>query len=64
MEGPLNNGTDGHGMRYAVRVQLRLKGGRLTSTDSTLTGSTEAVFVLAAETDFRDKISCKPLKIS
>ncbi len=36
MKGQLNNGTDGHGMKYLVRLRMKAEGGRLLAGDSTL----------------------------
>lgn len=56
MNGQLDNGTDGHGMQYLAKVEIRQKGGTLKATGRTLevSGATEAVLYLSAGTDYKD----------
>ncbi len=55
MSGQLNNGTDGQGMRYRVRVKLKQAGGTLTSDSNRLVveNADTAILYIAAATDFR-----------
>lgn len=55
MQGQLNNGTDGNGMRYISRVRVLLpKGGELAAIDSTLTikNASEAIVLVSMATDY------------
>ena len=57
MKGQLNNGTDGKGMKYMVRLGVRLNGpGKVESIDGKLhvTGAQEATIVISAVTDYKD----------
>lgn len=36
MKGQLNNGTDGNGMKYMARIQMRNEGGKLLENDSSI----------------------------
>jgi alpha-L-fucosidase 2 len=56
MRGQLNNGTDGRGMRYMARVRMKLMGGRLLTTDSTLQveKADSVIIYLSAGTSFQD----------
>lgn len=55
MEGQLNNGTDGKGMRYMTRVRMKPEGGRLTTTDTSLVlDKANAVTIyISSSTDFK-----------
>jgi len=55
MEGVLDDGRGGAGMRYAARLRAVAKGGRTTLTDSSLEvgGADEATLLLTAATDHR-----------
>lgn len=55
LRGQLNNGTDGKGMRYDLRVGMKLKGGQVTSAAQTITvtGADEVMLYVAERTDFR-----------
>jgi len=55
MEGQLNNGTDGNGMRYLTRIRMKRDGGRLVSGDSTLQvkDANSVVIYISSATDFR-----------
>lgn len=57
MKGQLNNGTDGNGMRYKVRVRAQLTDGKLTGANRELRieNATEVVLFISAGTDFKDK---------
>lgn len=54
MTGVLNDGRGGEGMRYAARLRITGKDGKLSISDSTITysGGSEALLVLAAATDY------------
>jgi alpha-L-fucosidase 2 len=56
MEGQLDNGIDGKGMRYSACLDVRLKDGQLHAEKDALTieGATEAIIFLSAGTDWRD----------
>ncbi len=56
MSGQLASGTDKPGMQYLARVQARLNGGRLTTTDTSLQikDATEVLLFISMGTDFRD----------
>jgi alpha-L-fucosidase 2 len=55
MEGQLNNGTDGNGMRYLTRVRVKNDGGKLISHDSSLQvhNANSVVIYVSSVTDFR-----------
>src|SRR5665647_401064 len=55
MEGQLNNGTDGNGMRYLTRVRMKQDGGKLVAGDSTLQvqDANSVVIYISSATDFR-----------
>ncbi len=55
MSGQLNNGTDGKGMKYIVRVRIQNSGGKLVAGDSTLglKNANSAIIYISAATDFR-----------
>jgi len=57
MYGQLDNGIDGKGMQYAARVRVRLKGGDLSTTDTSLVvkNASEILIFIAAGTDFKGK---------
>lgn len=57
MIGQLNNGTDGKGMRYKVKVKAMLKDGKQFVNNKLLTisNSTDVVLFISAGTDFKDK---------
>lgn len=55
MQGQLNNGTDGNGIRYMACARVILpKGGRIIKGDSTIsvTGASEALLLLSMATDY------------
>ena len=54
MQGQLNNGTDGNGMKYALRVRVIPEGGTLKAKDGTLqvSGANSAVILISAATDY------------
>ncbi len=56
MSGQLNNGTDGKGMRYAVKVGAKLTDGKLQTTDTSLKiqDATEVILYISAGTDFKN----------
>ncbi|MDP4248968.1 MAG: glycoside hydrolase family 95 protein [Bacteroidota bacterium] len=56
MEGRLNNGTDGKGMRYLTRIRMKLDGGSLSSGDSVLRveHANAVTIYISSGTDFRD----------
>ncbi|HZK64632.1 MAG TPA: glycoside hydrolase family 95 protein [Puia sp.] len=56
MEGQLNNGTDGRGMRYLTRIRMKLDGGKLLAGDSTLTveHANAVTIYISSGTNFRD----------
>ncbi len=56
MQGRLNNGTDGKGMRYMARVRIIQEGGRLTAGPESLTvkKARSAVIYISMATDFRN----------
>jgi len=57
LSGQLDNGTDGKGMEYLARVKAKLKGGTVSTSNSTLVikGATEAIIYISAGTNFKDK---------
>ncbi len=57
MKGQLNNGTDGRGMQYNARVQVKLAGqGNITAQDSVInvTNAGEAFIFISATTSYKD----------
>ena len=56
MEGQLDNGVDGKGMRYLAKVQAVLKGGSQRTEDNKLIirGATELILYISAGTDFNN----------
>lgn len=56
MEGQLENGTNGKGMRYIAKVRLRVKGGTVTASGKELVvkDASEVTVFFSAKTDFRD----------
>jgi len=56
MEGQLDNGIDGKGMRYRACTELRLKDGQLHAEKDALSiqGATELIIYLGAGTDWRN----------
>jgi alpha-L-fucosidase 2 len=57
MQGQLDNGTDGKGMRYQARVGVKLTGsGKLTASDGQLhiSDAKEALVIISATTDYKD----------
>lgn len=56
MEGQLDNGIDGKGMRYMASLDVRLKDGSMHAEKDALTirGATEVIIYLSAGTDWRD----------
>jgi len=57
MQGQLNNGIDGKGMKYKVRVRAQLTDGTLTGANRQLEvkSATEVILYISAATDFIDK---------
>ncbi len=57
MQGQLNNGTDGKGMRFMTRVKIKNDGGKILSGDSTLQvkNANSAIIYVSAGTDFRNR---------
>ena len=57
MSGQLNNGTDGKGMRYMVKLKPQLKDGKILVNNKmiTVSNATEVILYLSAGTDFKDK---------
>ena len=55
MSGQLNNGTDGKGMRYLVRMRIVPEGGKLKTGEQSLTvkNADAATIYISAATDFR-----------
>jgi len=55
MEGQLNNGTDGKGMRYLTRVRVKRDGGKLISGDRTLRiqDANSVLIYISSATNFR-----------
>lgn len=55
MQGQLENGVDGKGVRYAARLRVLNRGGQVSVHGNTLTvaGANEAVLLLAAATDYQ-----------
>jgi len=55
MEGQLNNGTDGKGMRYLTRVRIKKDGGKLITADSMLQvkDASSVIIYISSSTDFR-----------
>lgn len=55
MTGQLNNGTDGRGMRYAARLRVVARGGRVTTEGRAVKvgGADEALLFITAATDYR-----------
>ncbi len=57
MKGQLNNGTDGKGMQYNARIQVKLAGkGNILAKDSLIevTDAGEAFIFISAATDYKD----------
>ncbi len=56
MQGQLDNGTDGRGMKYLAKVQSVLKGGSVQSNGSALLikNATELTIYVSAGTDFKN----------
>ena len=56
MNGQLNNGTDGKGMQYLVRVKIKLKGGRIITHPNELQveAADEAIIYISAGTDYKN----------
>lgn len=56
MSGQLNNGTDGKGMRYVAKVKPYLKGGNLSSDESSLfiENADEVILFISMGTDYRN----------
>lgn len=54
MTGQLNNGTDGNGVKYAARVRVIARGGRVSNEAAVLhvRGADEAVILITAATDY------------
>ena len=54
MSGQLNNGTDGHGMKYAVRLRVSSQGGEVKRQDNVLrvSNASEVVLLISAATDY------------
>lgn len=56
MEGQLNNGTNGNGMRYKVKVVPKIIDGELISKENSLSivNATEVILFISAATDFKN----------
>ena len=56
MSGQLNNGTDGKGMKYVVRVKIKLKGGRIITHPNELQveSADEAIIYISAGTNYKN----------
>jgi alpha-L-fucosidase 2 len=57
MQGQLDNGTDGKGMRYQARVGVKLTGsGKVTAADGKLhiSGAQDALVIISATTNYKD----------
>jgi alpha-L-fucosidase 2 len=54
MKGQLNNGTDGNGVKYAVRLRAINKGGQVSVANNTVqvTKANEVILLLTAATDY------------
>ena len=54
--GQLNNGTDGRGMQYMVRLAIKAEGGKIISTDSSLQlkDANSAIVYISAGTDYKN----------
>lgn len=59
LEGQLNNGTDGKGMRFGAALKVNKKGGRMSTTDSSLLvrGADEVILFLSMGTDYHGKLN-------
>lgn len=58
MQGQLNNGVDGDGVKYISRVKVLLpKGGGLVTTDSTVAvaNASEAILLIGMATDYKEQ---------
>lgn len=57
MEGQLNNGKNGEGVQYKLKVHIRHKGGSLSAKDKSLSlqNADEAVVIISSSTNFFDK---------
>ena len=55
MTGQLNNGTDGNGMKYAARLRVLNRGGRVSVAEKTVRvhGADEVVLLVTAATDYQ-----------
>ena len=56
MEGQLNNGTDGKGMRYQTLIRMKTESGKLTAGDTSLRveHANAVTIYISSTTDFRD----------
>ena len=56
MSGQLNNGTDGKGMKYLVRLKMKVIGGRIITHQNELqvVAADEAVLYISAGTDYKN----------
>lgn len=56
LEGQLDNGTDGKGMRYSTQVKIVHSGGKQSAKENTLVlnGADEALIFISTATDFRN----------
>ncbi|MDG3581089.1 glycoside hydrolase family 95 protein [Galbibacter pacificus] len=57
MEGQLNNGTDGYGMRYKAKIVPLINGGRIQSTSNSLqiADADEVILLISMGTDYKNK---------
>ncbi|MFS2186186.1 glycoside hydrolase N-terminal domain-containing protein [Mucilaginibacter sp. Mucisp84] len=57
MEGRLDNGTDGNGMRYTAYLKTKLTGGSVSATGNSLIikNANEVIIYLSAGTDYKNK---------
>jgi alpha-L-fucosidase 2 len=55
MTGALTNGVDGDGMKYATRLRVQNRGGKISATNGvvTVSGADEVVLLVTAATDYR-----------
>jgi alpha-L-fucosidase 2 len=55
MTGQLDNGVDGKGVKYAARIRILNRGGKVVADGNTLrvSGADDAVLLIAAATDFQ-----------
>lgn len=67
LDGQLGNGIDQNGMRFSARVQAKIKGGKLSSGDSTLRikAADEVILFVSMDTDYDGSLNVeKPLQLA